>query len=56
MQAIGFWRGGRLEYIEEENHLRVKSSIFGSGTVTTQKTVEKEQFTYFFDFEQEELA
>lgn len=32
------------------------SSIFGSGTVTTQKTVEKEQFTYFFDFEQEELA
>ena len=32
------------------------SSIFKSGTVITQKTVEKEQFTYFFRFEQEELA
>ncbi len=29
---------------------------FISGTGTTQKTVEKEQLTYFFDFEQEELA
>lgn len=32
------------------------SLIFRSGTVTTQKTVEKEHFTYFFDFEQEEIT
>lgn len=34
----------------------IKAFSFTSGTGTTQKTVGKEQFTYFFNFEQEELA